>query len=145
MQSQSKADVANQMIHPCFGKRSTVGQLKVQATTAEKKKWYALSNIIYIKFWCCYFSVWGHRRCSYSVNNLIRKYLWWISFLEKVEVEDLWLYQICAPLQVSSEDIAHIYVYPVRYLNKFQLGPSNYSNQFSKYYLYRSYIFKAGD
>ena len=37
-QSQSKASNANQMIHLCFSKRSTVGQLNAQAATAEKEK-----------------------------------------------------------------------------------------------------------
>ena len=37
-QQQLKADVANQGIHSCPCKRSTVGQLIVQVATAEKGK-----------------------------------------------------------------------------------------------------------
>ena len=46
--SQSKAGIVNQMNHPCFRKRSAIGQLNIQVTTAEKL--YTLSNILYIKF-----------------------------------------------------------------------------------------------
>ena len=37
-QSQSKAGVVNQIIYPCFRKRSPVGQLNVQAARTEKEK-----------------------------------------------------------------------------------------------------------
>ena len=37
-QSQPKAIAINQMIHPCFRKTSTVGQLNEQAATAKKEK-----------------------------------------------------------------------------------------------------------
>ena len=48
--SQSEAGVVNQMIHLSFRRRSTIDQLNVPTTTAEKEKLYTLSNIIYIKF-----------------------------------------------------------------------------------------------
>ena len=37
-QFQPKAVAVNQMIHPCFRKTSTVGQLNKQAATAKKEK-----------------------------------------------------------------------------------------------------------
>ena len=37
-QSHLKAGIVNQMIHLCFRKRSTVGQLNVLAAAAKKKK-----------------------------------------------------------------------------------------------------------
>ena len=48
--SQSKAGAANQMIHFCYRKRSTIGQFNVEAAMAEKENWYTLSNMIHIKF-----------------------------------------------------------------------------------------------
>ena len=48
--SQSKAGVVNKMNHLCFRRMSTIGQLNVQTATAEKKKLYNLSTIIYTKF-----------------------------------------------------------------------------------------------
>lgn len=36
--SQSKAGAVNQIIHPCFFKRSTLDKLKVQAATPEMEK-----------------------------------------------------------------------------------------------------------
>ena len=36
-QSQSKAGVVNHMIHPCFRKRSTAGQLNVQSEQLKRK------------------------------------------------------------------------------------------------------------
>ena len=46
---QSKPVAANQMIQYCYCSSSTVGQLNVQAATAEKNEQYNLSNIIYKK------------------------------------------------------------------------------------------------
>ena len=37
-QSKSKACVVSQMIHPCFRKRSTIGQLNLQPATTEKEE-----------------------------------------------------------------------------------------------------------
>ena len=42
-QSHSKAGAVNQIIHPCFGKRSTIGQLNVQAATAEDEEQYTFT------------------------------------------------------------------------------------------------------
>ena len=42
--TQSKAGPANQMIDPCFRKRSLVGQLNVQAATTEEEKCYSLNS-----------------------------------------------------------------------------------------------------
>ena len=50
IRSQSKTGVVNKMNHLCFRRRSTIGQLKVQTATAEKKKLYNLSTIRYTKF-----------------------------------------------------------------------------------------------
>ena len=46
---QLKPVAANQMIHYCYCSSSTVGQLNVQAATAEKNDQYNLSNVIYKK------------------------------------------------------------------------------------------------
>ena len=42
-QSHPKAGAVNQIIHPCFCKRLTIGQLNVQAATAEDEEQYTLT------------------------------------------------------------------------------------------------------
>ena len=42
-QSHPKAGAVNQIIHPCFCKRLTIGQLNVQAATAEDEGQYTLT------------------------------------------------------------------------------------------------------
>ena len=37
-ESQSGADVVNQIFHPCFSLRSIIGQLNLRATTSENEK-----------------------------------------------------------------------------------------------------------
>ena len=49
-QSHLKTGAVNQTIHSCFCKRLSIGQLNVQAETAEKEEQYTLSNIVYITF-----------------------------------------------------------------------------------------------
>ena len=48
-QLHSKSGAANQIIHPCFRKMKTIGQLKLKAVMIEKKG-YTLRKTIYIKF-----------------------------------------------------------------------------------------------
>ena len=45
---QWKTAIGNQMSHPCFCKRSTIGHLNIQTATAEKL--YTLINMLNIKF-----------------------------------------------------------------------------------------------
>ena len=75
--SQSKTGVANQISRVCFRRRSTIGQVNVQTTTAEKKKNIPLSNIIYIKIWSCSFSgLEVFLKCS----KILVKFVTWSNF-----------------------------------------------------------------